>query len=285
VTAAGRPDASTGAFVADRRGNRLADYEIRSHNGGHEILLRGPTEVARQLTAVRSHNYHLYHLQLAENMDRTRWTHRLIATGAVDPSIVDLLTLLQNVLTVPAPTGVNVVIALDWYKLRTEDVDPSDWPNTHTGELVSRGKYYFKHNPELQSAIGRTLVRAMVSVVERHPTYNAADLVVVVPGHDRARVSFGARLAVSVAARRGIGHVKLYSRQQFRPAAKAMEPRERTRALRGEFGTDADLEGKNVIVADDVYQSGATMREAARAARVAGADTVLGLAAVRTIRS
>jgi pyrimidine operon attenuation protein/uracil phosphoribosyltransferase len=278
VGAAGRAD----AFVADRRGNRLADYEIRSRIDGHEILLRGPIEVARQLTAIHSHNYRL---QLAENLDRTWWTHRLIATDAVDPSIVDLLALLQNVLTVPAPTGVDILIALDWYKLRTEDVDPSDWPNTATGELVSRGKYYFRNNAELQSAVGRTLVRAMISVVERHPAYNAADLVVVVPGHDRARVSFGARLAVSVAARRGIGHVKLYSRQPFRPAAKAMEPKERARALRGEFGTDADLSGKRVIVADDVYQSGATMREAARAARAAGADAVLGLAAVRTVRS
>ena len=47
----------------------------------------------------------------------------------------------------------------------------------------------------------------------------------------------------------------------------------------------ADLTGRAAIVADDVLRSGTSLRAVARAARSAGAKSVLGIAAVRTLRA
>ena len=55
-------------------------------------------------------------------------------------------------------------------------------------------------------------------------------------------------------------------------------------ALVDEYSIDQNLTGRAVLLVDDVYDTGSTMRGVARAARHAGASTVLGLAGARTLR-
>jgi predicted amidophosphoribosyltransferase len=70
----------------------------------------------------------------------------------------------------------------------------------------------------------------------------------------------------------------------FRSPAKNLAPHERAKALRNQFSVTEDLTGRSVLIVDDVYRSGVSIAETARAAHAAGAETVQALCAVRTLR-
>jgi predicted amidophosphoribosyltransferase len=122
-------------------------------------------------------------------------------------------------------------------------------------------------------------------VVEAHVLLSRADVIVNVPGHDRARVSFGGRLASSVAARRGLPIVTVVARSEFRPEAKSVEVARRAALLRNEFSVHQDLSGACALIVDDVFRSGTSMAAVARVVRGAGAIEVSGVCAVRTMRA
>jgi predicted amidophosphoribosyltransferase len=63
-----------------------------------------------------------------------------------------------------------------------------------------------------------------------------------------------------------------------------VDPLHRANILAGQFSIARDLHGRTALIVDDVFQSGASMAETARAARAAGANRVLGICAVRTLR-
>jgi predicted amidophosphoribosyltransferase len=67
---------------------------------------------------------------------------------------------------------------------------------------------------------------------------------------------------------------------------QSLQPlRERAANLRGAFSCQRDLTGLRVALVDDVMTSGATLAEAARTARNAGAAFVATIVAARTPRS
>jgi len=66
------------------------------------------------------------------------------------------------------------------------------------------------------------------------------------------------------------------------PQSEIRGRKERLRNIAGAFSADAELvSGKNIILLDDVITSGATMLEATRALKSAGAKKIIGLAAAK----
>ena len=57
-----------------------------------------------------------------------------------------------------------------------------------------------------------------------------------------------------------------------------LPPQERRKALLGCFAVQADVRGKSIMLADDIFTTGATMQACARVLRQAGAARVAGLA-------
>jgi predicted amidophosphoribosyltransferase len=106
-----------------------------------------------------------------------------------------------------------------------------------------------------------------------------------VPGHDRTRLSFGSRLAATVARDRGLRFVRVESRSEFRAEAKSASSAQRAAMLPDQFIVSQDLREESVLIVDDVFKSGASMTEVARAARAEGAADVQGICAVRTMRA
>jgi len=213
------------------------------------------------------------------------WTHALRVNGPVRSDMAELLALLQTVLSLPSPAYIDTAIALDWYKRPDDAVDPLSWPNTETGELVYRGKYVYRHYPEPQAQAGRELVRLLCDAVRQHPSLREATVVLDVPGHDSAQVSFGSRLAASVARVLRIPMVRTSALARFRPPAKGIELAERRTAIEGRFVLESDLCSQRALIVDDVYRSGISMGETGRAARAAGAVRVDGIVPVRTMRA
>jgi pyrimidine operon attenuation protein/uracil phosphoribosyltransferase len=276
------PDSAGSApFYYDRRGNRLQGWAVTvPPQGGHLLWLRGPAEVAGQVCAAGA-GYRQWRLPA----DPGGWTHVLHSPEqAVSPLVRSLLDLLGNVVTLPAPASVDVALAVDWYKRPVDGVDPYSWPNSPAGEFISAGKYRYRNAPEPQAAAGRTLAELICQVIAVHPVLGRAEMVLDVPGHDSERVSFGSRLAATVAARRGLPMVRTGTRTAYRPESKNLDRAGRARVLSGQFLAPAEVHGRRVIIVDDVIHSGDSMSAVAQAARTAGAGAVSGICGARTIR-
>jgi hypothetical protein len=268
-------------FWHDPRGSTLQGWTTTHVDTGHVLWLRGPIEVVHQITALAPE----YHLLPGHVTAGPTWTHALKAPNPEMQGPVSLLLgLLTEVVSLPSLPNVDFALALDWYKAPQDGVSSYEWPNTATAQLVSSGKYRYKNNGDMQSQVGRQLVGLMCGAIERHGVLSQATAVLDIPGHDSTRVSFGSRVAATIARDRGITMVKVTAKSPFRPEAKNLTEAERSNFLNDEFSVPSMLDGQQIIIADDVFRSGTSMCAVASAAREAGARKVYGLCGVRTMR-
>ena len=198
------------------------------------------------------------------------------------------MRVLGRVVTVPSPSkDVAFVVALDWTKTAVAGRDSRDWPNTEVYELIAQGKYLYWRpgDDHRQRNLGRQLAGLLSAVVDEHPLLRTFDMVASVPGHDSKRLSFGARLADTLARSRGMPHVACTCRNPYRTPAKNVPLGDRRSRIHGTFSCPADVTGQDLLIVDDVYSTGSTVAETARALRVAGAQRVASLCGARTLRS
>lgn len=267
-------------FYSDARGNRLAEWAVVDHSSGHHLWLRGSDEIATQVLAAFP-TYRVVPLPASASIT---WTHALTGPDRLLATTRDFLNLLKLVISLPNPTGIRAVVALDWYKQPVDGLDSYSWPNTEIAELVSRGKYLYSANNERQSEVGRDVVARVCDVVTRHTLLNQAEVVLNVPGHDSSRVSFGSRMASTVANYLKLELVHVKSRDEFRTPSKNMTAAQQAEVISGRFYVECAVQERAVLIVDDVFHSGTSMGETALTAISAGASVVYGVCAVRTIR-
>ena len=261
---------------SNRGGSYLTDHSHQpAPSGGHRLTVTGPDGAITQVimtdcSYTRSGDFiNLHHLDGAGPGPTA-------GTSA-------FLELLRGAVIVPCGNLVDFAIALDWYN---KIVDDKLGPRTDLADLVHRGKYWYKADAEKQRAVGLAVADEITEFIAQHPLLKDVDAIASAPGHDAQVASFGGRLAATVARDRGnlpIVHCK--SIQVFRAPAKSLRVADRAAALEGQFRCPVDISGQNVLIVDDLYTTGATAQETARALRAAGATAVASLAAVRTMKS
>lgn len=113
------------------------------------------------------------------------------------------------------------------------------------------------------------------------------ELVVPVPTTRRRLRERGynqaALLAQAVARRRGLPCAQALTREDSRAAQMTLPASGRAKNVEGCMRADECVRGKRILLIDDVYTTGSTAREAARALREAGAESVGALVAARTL--
>lgn len=135
----------------------------------------------------------------------------------------------------------------------------------------------------LADPLSRLLLRALPRDVN-------FDLVMAVPMHWRKRWERGfnqaERLAQPVAKRFGLRLANHLQRQRYTPAQASLNDRERQKNMRGSFAVrrPKEVQGKRVLLIDDVFTTGATLRAAAGALKSAGAAHVSVLTLARVDR-
>jgi Phosphoribosyl transferase domain len=263
------------------RGNRLLAWRPQPTGSGHRLWLRTTGDVADQIWQATG-DYRPLGLPAGY---QGAWTHVLYSRSPLRAEVENLLDLLTRAITLPSPRGMATALALDWYKVADDELDGHSWSNTVAGDWISRGKYWYRSSPEQQRDVGRRAAQALVGAVRTHPTLNAATVVAHVPGHDVLQVSFGSRLARTVARDIGKPFVRVSCTTPFRSESKNVTDAQHAAALHGIFHVQQSLRGAHVLVVDDVLRSGRSMAEVARACRAAGATTVSGLCVARTMRS
>jgi hypothetical protein len=268
-------------FQYDPRGNRLERWEAASVAAGHVLRLRGPIEVVGQVQVVAPEYQGPTYLASAAR----GWTHELTSPErTMKRETRQLLELLSEVVSLPSLPALKFAIALDWYKIPVDDMDPRNWPNTEVGELVYRGKYVYKTQEEQKSIVGKNLAGRICNAISRHAALNRADVILNVPGHDRNVVSFGPRLAATVAKYRRMPTLRVTAKSQFRPEAKSLSPMERAMFFDDEFIVPPEIRDLSALIVDDVFRSGGSMAAVAKAAREAGAREIFGICPTRTMR-
>lgn len=158
------------------------------------------------------------------------------------------------------------------------------WYDDPAGKLVRELKY--RHAPWLAQALARMAIVACADHIDRLRTHHAIDLVVPVAMHPwrawRRGHNHAALIADRMAAALGIEcapHALVRLRwvpQQSRKAGADA----RLANVAGSFGIahGVAIEGRRVLLVDDVLTTGATMATAAMALNAAGAASVHALA-------
>jgi competence protein ComFC len=137
-----------------------------------------------------------------------------------------------------------------------------------------------------ERTLADALTHLLVEVVGRNPAEEPFSAITWIPSSPRRLrergFDHGRALAESVAARLALPSTSLLVKVRETPPQVGLEPEVRRTNLRGAFWCRLPSPSR-VLVVDDVFTSGATASEAARALSVAGAKQVVVLAVARTL--
>jgi ComF family protein len=145
----------------------------------------------------------------------------------------------------------------------------------HAGRLVQSLKYHDR--TELAAALGRMLARAAADFAD------SVDVVIPIPLHPRRlwrrRFNQSALIGDAVALSFGLPqHTDILARIKPTRQQVGLKANERAANVQGAFRVvpekKPDLAGKRVLLIDDVYTTGATVKAATRALLRGGAATV-----------
>lgn len=156
----------------------------------------------------------------------------------------------------------------------------SDWGRSGVGELTYRLKYRSD-----RSAI-KPLVEQAVALCKKHPELAQVDAIVPVPPTATRAFEPVLMFAGALGAELGLSVVSAVTRQKLTQPQKEMRTAAQKRSnVAGAFAASQDVRGKRVLIVDDLFDSGATIEEIARALRGAGAKSICVLTLTRTIHS
>ncbi|MEU7750129.1 phosphoribosyltransferase [Nonomuraea sp. NPDC049158] len=267
-------------FEDNGRANRLKEYTLYMPASGNDpirwLSLCGPKEASKQVIMASKGAGHEVPLPSIEK--KQKYTHEIEFPSGVTADALAVAAVLKEVLSLRVGDELDCAIALDWYKVPDPAVNSTAWNNTEIGDLIYKGKYY--GTGQARNEARNNLVRRMAWFINSHPLYRDSNRIATVPGHNADGSSFGEKLAAAVAGQTQKNLVSTVCTSGPRPSSKE----DSASAAAATFEMPYPLDG-SVIILDDVYRTGATMRNVASAIRRAGAQRVLGLAAVRTMRN
>lgn len=264
---------SWAAMTADHRGNSLNRYKIyisRDHTR-HYVMLDGCDSVCDQVDLFLD-RFGGSEVDPNRIDSKGNWDYAFEWPGDVPDALVDMLDLISDVLTLTPVPGVDVALALDFYKQPDED---GELQNTRAGRLVHVLKYYVS-SPNKRVAAGNELAGWMAEVISRHPLFDEADRIVVVPSTKSGISEMLGRAVAGEVGKPTVVAVETTGSQVQDKSGEAQPKR---------YEIHEDLSGEAVIILDDVYWRGNALRGVAAACIAAGASRVLGLVGARNLRS
>ncbi len=183
------------------------------------------------------------------------------------------------------PCGVCLTREPRFFRARAWACYPSDEDESHPlRQVVQRFKYGRK------VSLGKPLGRLMASGCSDFFQGASFDLVIPVPLHPKRLRWRGFNQAVILA--REVGRIRqlrvdpfILSRPRETPPQTQLAEEERRKNVRGAFvvNPSSSVQGKRLLLVDDVYTSGATVNECSRTLLRAGAKEVQVLTLTRTV--
>ena len=175
--------------------------------------------------------------------------------------------------------------ALDYER---EGGNPSQ-PQTEIGALRSRAKPYGGQRVTASTAAAADqLAQRCLAFLQEMTCYKSADCVVAMPPSNPTRqYNLPHHLAAKIATSTGLEDLTSHVRTiKARDSIKAVPAASKLDALLGTIEVDPDIfPGRQVLLVDDLYQSGISMNYCALLLRNAGASKIFGLACEKTCRN
>lgn len=166
---------------------------------------------------------------------------------------------------------------LDFHQRPTEV--PQEFTYTNIGRLVFQAKY------RGNAAAADEIATQMGHFINRHPRYERAQCIAAVPRSTSVGwLNLAQRLIDHLTGFLAKHRLTLYRSEAVTSQKDVSDEAERYSRQQGTMACDHDLALQSVVIIDDMYGSGASMQEAARTLRAAGAAEVLGLAATKTLK-
>lgn len=126
------------------------------------------------------------------------------------------------------------------------------------------------------------LVARLVEVISLHPTFSRADIVMAMPPRPSVDFHLPVELTNGISADSGHPDAKLAKAEH--PKLRLLPLKEKVLALAGAFSLKGSVEGKSVLIVDDLYQSGVSAWSLARFLKEKGAARVYAIACVKSWR-
>ncbi len=187
------------------------------------------------------------------------------------------LTLLHQAVWIQNP-ALDCCMALD-FNFAFDETGEQQY--TEAGAL----EYAAKYKGDADAA--KKLLDMMAVFVDCNPLYQGMDGVIAVPPSEPKPFHLATQLGTSFARRLGVRDFsEILIKTKKTAEMKTLSLEGKQEALKGVFRVaDANVvKGRRVLLLDDLYQSGTTMRETANALRHAQPKQIVGLAVVKSLR-
>lgn len=170
---------------------------------------------------------------------------------------------------------------------RAEYIEQEDeWHRTVTGALVYRAKPYQGPARDTHRAAAAELAQRMVEAVRANPCMEPDAIVAVPSSNPDSEYKLPEVLAVAMAEELGVPFLRdALVKVRATPSIKGLARTEKLEALSGSIEVRENVDGRRLLVVDDLYQSGVTLNYAAGLLKHAGAANVHGLTGVKTMRN
>jgi hypothetical protein len=149
--------------------------------------------------------------------------------------------------------------------------------------MYGRLEHNAKENRDADARV--QIVEAFANLCKNHPLYKKAGIVMPIPPNPSKTFHLPIELARELAETTGKKDcISMIRKVKETPRMQYLTLDEKKKALNGAIEINGDVEGKDIIVIDDLYQSGFTMWTVAKLLKNRGARSVLGLACVKSWR-
>lgn len=263
----------------------LTDFKMHKTPEGRLLVLIRGTPNYKPILAHAFPNLRMSH-PFEDKYSRYEWG-TYIDTRIADESIYTQIEMLLNLLRthVYIQDDLTETFALDYHT----QLSLGGYPRTEIGELVYQAKPYNRPQNSTNIENAKKLSQFFIEFIQTHPSYYRAELILATPPSNATKLFNLPNYLVSIISDKlGIpnGQNIIQKIKKTKPMKDCLTPQEKIENVRDAFQVlNPDLiMRKNIIVVDDIYQSGFTLNEISRVLFEAGASSVLGLVATKTGR-
>jgi len=217
--------------------------------------------------------------------DKGTCTTEISLSNEQAQAIENLLDVFKKHILLKKNKNIEPYFSDELYQCFALNYNREELPGTDITEYTHFGSLEHKAKEDRDIDARGELVEAFANLCENHPIYGKTQIIIPIPPNLSKTFHLPVELARELAEKTGKKDgTALIRKVKETPKLQDLSLDQKVKALRGAIEITGDVDGKSVILIDDLYQSGSTMWTVAKLLKKNGAKRVLGLACVKSWR-